>query len=92
VLSRNSLRFFKLDQARFPYALQSSVDVIRSITEEIQKIISARGFFRRALGRVAWMTRRRRIMAMMSDVDALKVNLLIMLQVSQMDRDRFTFK
>ena len=88
-LSHSSLIFLKHDQARFPYALESSADVISSITEEVQRIITARRFFGRALaGRFVWMARRRRIMAMMSNVDALKVNLLIMLQISQMENDR----
>jgi hypothetical protein len=92
MLSR-SMTIFKPNQTRFPYALESSVEAMESISSEVQSIVSGRGFFGGALvGRFVWMARRRRIMAMMSDVDALKVNLLIMLQIAQMERDRVPFE
>jgi hypothetical protein len=80
------------DAEGFGSTLEYSYKVILRIFKLMQEFFSARGLFGGAVDRLAWKSRRRRIMAMVAEVDGLKANLLIMLQVAQMENDRSAFK
>jgi hypothetical protein len=80
------------DAGGFGSTLEYSYKVILRISKLMQEFFSARGLFRGAVDRLAWKSRRRRIMAMVAEVDGLKANLLIMLQVAQMENDRSASK
>lgn len=82
--------FLQSDERGSRYPLEASVEAVRSIIYALDNFISGGGGFfgSSALGRFSWMARRRGIAAMMAEVDGLKMNLLILLQVVQMEDDR----
>lgn len=74
------------------FELADRAKIVATIARRVENIFYVGGDFRGAVGLFTWMARRRRIMDMVDDLDGLKTDMLILLQVAQMENDREMFQ